>query len=177
MLWHWARGLGSRVTFELLLIKGWCSQVSGSEQDLVTQAQRWNHAAPQQQTSKQKNTADLSLKWPKAKKISELSDCAQLTQRKVMSGELSSSHKLCTQKGGKKELDRWLWWLQEWNTCQLLIRFFFFAMFSHLHTQNPRLWDQRFTSQVVKKVSRSLPVGLSHTQLVICFGTGGAQRG
>lgn len=34
-------GLGSGVTFELLLlIKGWCSQVSGSEEDLVTRAQR-----------------------------------------------------------------------------------------------------------------------------------------
>lgn len=36
-------GLGvsaARVTFELLLIKGRRSQVSGSEQDLVTRAQR-----------------------------------------------------------------------------------------------------------------------------------------
>lgn len=33
-------GRGGRVTFELLLITGWRSQVSGSKQDLLTRLQR-----------------------------------------------------------------------------------------------------------------------------------------
>lgn len=43
MLWHQARGPGGGVTFELLLIKDQCSQVSDYEEDLVARAQRWNH--------------------------------------------------------------------------------------------------------------------------------------
>lgn len=88
-------GLDGWDAFELLLIKGWCSQVSSSEQDLVTRAHRGEITLLSQPASKQQSTADLYPKWLKGKcqKTSELRDCARLPQRKkkkLTAGELSS---------------------------------------------------------------------------------------
>lgn len=153
MLWHRAQGLGGRVTFELLLIKGWCSQVSGSEQDLVTRAQRWNLPILPANVKAAKHS------WPhpqmakgKCQKIDELRDCALLTQRKVMAGELPHvffqnyfSKILCTKKKKIKKEKRIRYILRGIKYLAL-----FFAVFSHLYSQSPRLWNQTFVLQVVK---------------------------
>lgn len=88
MLWHQAGGLGARVTFELLLIKGWCSQVSSSEQDLVTQV---GEITPLSQLTLKQQSC-----WPfPANSCRQMSEDkwalwpAQFSQRKEKQGELS----------------------------------------------------------------------------------------
>lgn len=65
--------------------------------------------------------------------------------------------------------------LPAFNLVLFLIRCF--LIYTHTESQTVRSEVHIISSKKKENVSQSLPVGLSHPQLVICFGTGGAQRG